>query len=74
LGQFVKLCDLSELWFKKGFNRGHRQSYAAFKSERRVPVRLEFACSRKLSPNRERPVKLKSKIKNKVPKAKASNG
>ena len=60
-----KIGDLAALWFRKGFRRGHRQSYSAFQNENQVPLNLEYECIRKLSPNQERDLILKSKIKDK---------
>lgn len=49
-----KIGDLAERWFRKGFNRGHKQSDKAFQRTGKVPRKLEYACSRNLSPNQTR--------------------
>ena len=61
-----RMGDLAEHWYRKGFNRGHRESYEAFKSEGKVPARLNVEKMRNLSPNQERQVSLKSRIKKKA--------
>lgn len=58
-----KMGDLAESWYRKGFNRGHRESYKVFTSEGEVPVRLEAKKKRTLSLNQKRHVSLKSKIR-----------
>jgi hypothetical protein len=60
-----KIGDLSELWFKRGFNRGHIESHKKFKAADRVPRTLRYTCTRDLSPGQQREVKLKSTIKSK---------
>jgi hypothetical protein len=62
-----KIGDLAERWFKRGFNRGHIESHRAFKTAAKVPRRLEYECSRELSPGQERALTLKSTIKKAKP-------
>ena len=59
-----KIGDLSERWFKKGFNRGHIESYREFGANQEVPRTLRYECTRKLSPGQNREIALKSIIKN----------
>ncbi|WP_460255566.1 hypothetical protein [Acidiphilium sp. MT5] len=67
LRQFLreKIGDLAETWFRKGFNRGHRESYAANEQGEGVPTTLEYECTRKLSPGQRRELELSSTIKTK---------
>jgi len=58
-----KVGDLAEGWFKKGFNRGHREAHGHYKEDGKVPKTLKFECRRKLSPKQERDIKLRSTIK-----------
>jgi|SRR5579883_596692 len=60
---YGKVGDLAEKWFRKGFNRGHKESYAAYLDDGVVPVRLEYLCSRNVCPNEERQITLKSTIR-----------
>lgn len=57
------LKRLSELWYKKGFNRGHKESYRAYREKGRVPRKLLFKAKREFIPNTPKDIKLKSKIK-----------
>jgi hypothetical protein len=56
--------DLNERWFRKGFNRGHIQSFEAFGDDGDVPKVLRYECNRNLFTGQERIIKLKSKLKN----------
>ena len=58
-----KIGDLSEHWFKRGFNRGHIESRKQFKETKTVPRKLKYDCSRKLSPGQNREIELESTIK-----------
>jgi hypothetical protein len=67
-----KIGDLSERWFRRGFNRGHRESYRECEDKGKVPRTLTFDCRRKLSPRQIRALTLKSTIKKKSQKSKGS--
>jgi len=58
-----KIGDLGERWFKKGFNRGHRESHKEFKVNGRVPRKLQYTCNRTLYPGQYREIELESVIK-----------
>jgi len=60
---YEQIGDLSEKWFKKGFNRGHVESYGEFKATGKVPRTLTYDCKRSLSPKQHRVINLSSKIK-----------
>jgi hypothetical protein len=52
-------------WYRRGFNRGHREAYQAFSESRRVPDVLEAEKNRKIvDAGERRKIKLKSSIKN----------
>jgi len=57
-----KIGDLAERWFRRGFNRGHIESYKAFSAEETVPQTLEFKCRRNLSPGQNRALILEHTI------------
>jgi hypothetical protein len=59
-----KIGDLNERWFRKGFNRGHIQSFEAFGDDGDVPKVLRYECNRNLFTGQERVIKLTSNIKN----------
>lgn len=67
-----KIGDLSERWFKKGFNRGHKESLREFEDKGKVPRVLTFECSRKLSPRQIRDLTLESIIEKKSKKSKST--
>jgi len=62
---YEKIGDLSERWFRKGFNRGNTESHKEFKANGKVPRTLRFDCSRSLSPRQSRKISLESEIKKK---------
>ncbi len=60
-----KVGDLAESWFKKGFNRGHKEAHKHFEEQGVVPVMLKAKAKRTLAPKQRRNVKLRSTIKTK---------
>lgn len=58
-----KIADSNERWFRKGFNRGHRESYDRFDKSGKVPKVVRFQCTRELFTDKNRSLKLKSTIK-----------
>ena len=58
-----KIGDLAEWWFRRGFNRGHIESYKKFQAEKAVPRTLEYDCLRNLSPGQNRSLTLKHTMK-----------
>jgi hypothetical protein len=67
-----KIGDLAQMWYRRGFKRGHIESHKHFKASDTVPTKLEFECRRKLSPSQERDIVLKSEIKSKHKKPKGT--
>ena len=65
-----KIGDLAQMWYRRGFRRGHIESYKHFKASDAVPGKLDFECRRNLSPSQERDIVLKSEIKSKHKKPK----
>ena len=55
-----KIGDLAERWFKRGFNRGHKESHKTFQADAMVPQTLEYKCRRNLSPGQNRTLILES--------------
>lgn len=58
-----KIGDLAESWFRKGFNRGHREAHRHFEEQGAVPTTLKTKAKRTLAPKQRRKVKLRSTIK-----------
>ncbi|MFK3871992.1 hypothetical protein [Pseudoalteromonas rhizosphaerae] len=51
-------------WYRRGFNRGHRESYSAFKEKGKVPKSLKLEKSRKIvTSGSNLKIKLRSRIK-----------
>jgi hypothetical protein len=59
---YEKLGDLAEMWYRKGFNRGHKESDEQCE-ESRVPRVLRYDATREFFTNDERAVRLKSTLK-----------
>lgn len=60
-----KIGDFGGRWYKKGFNRGHIQSYEIFEKDDLVPNVLGYTASRPIFANQKRTIQLKSEIKKK---------
>jgi len=60
-----KIGDLAESWFRKGFNRGHKEAHRHFEEQGAVPTTLKTKAKRTLAPKQRRKVKLRSTIKSK---------
>jgi hypothetical protein len=56
------LIKSSRAWYKKGFNRGHKEAFRAHKTHKRVPEMLEVEVEREFVPNTKRRVSLKSTL------------
>ena len=56
------LIKSSRSWYKKGFNRGHKEAFRAYKAHKRVPETLEVEVEREFVPNTKRRVLLKSTL------------
>ncbi len=54
------ITKASKSWYKKGFNRGHKESYRAYKRTKRVPMTLHVNVEREFIPNSPSSVPLKS--------------
>ena len=59
-----KLGDLAEMWYRKGFNRGHKESAEQCEASR-VPRVLRYDATREFFTNHDRTVRLKSTLKKK---------
>jgi hypothetical protein len=57
------LTRSSLVWYRKGFNRGHKESFREFKQKSRVPKTLSIEVEREFIPNIQNTIKLKSVIK-----------
>lgn len=55
---------VGQQWYRKGFNRGHRESYKASQDTGEVPAKLTVTKTRKLTPSSaKKTIRLTSKIK-----------
>ncbi|MDZ8120140.1 hypothetical protein [Pontiella agarivorans] len=57
------LIELATRWYKKGFNRGHKESYEKYVLKDKFPKRITTTVSRKLLPNAKEEIELGSTIK-----------
>lgn len=57
------LTGLAKTWYKKGFNRGHKESFRNFKESKEFPTEISTSVSRSLLPNSKHKIKLKSSLK-----------
>lgn len=62
------LINASKKWYKKGFNRGHIESYREFLTSKTVPRVLEVNVQREFLPNSKKEVMLKSTVKKNIVK------
>lgn len=60
------LIKSSRSWYRKGFNRGHKESYLAFKTDDQVPTILAVQVEREFLPNTKSSIKLKSTLSQSV--------
>ena len=58
-----KLADLSEMWLRRGFKRGHKVSYARFMTDRAFPRTIYYEANRELFTGKKREVRLESSVK-----------
>ena len=56
------LTNLSTVWYKKGFNRGHKESFCHFEEHNEFPMVISKKMTRELLPNTQAVVKLKSTL------------
>ena len=61
---YDKLGDFAVKWYRKGFNRGHKESHK-HRTNRKVPRTLSYDATREFFTGDERTVRLKSTLKNK---------
>ena len=54
------LIRSSELWYRKGFNRGHKESFRIWKETGQVPTKLEKQIEREFIPGTNKTVDLYS--------------
>src|SRR5690242_17537680 len=59
-----KLGDFAVKWYRKGFNRGHKESHKHY-SKGKAPRTLSYDATREFFTGDERTVHLKSTLKNK---------
>ncbi|GLO51023.1 hypothetical protein D3C76_1354110 [compost metagenome] len=56
--------EVGKQWYRKGFNRGHRQAYEAFSETDNVPRKLKASKVRQFTPSSKHiSVKLRSTLK-----------
>jgi hypothetical protein len=56
------LVKSSRTWYKKGFSRGHRESFREWKHSRRVPSILRVHVEREFIPDKSSSINLESKL------------
>ena len=56
------LIEASRSWYKKGFNRGHKEAFRAYRAQNCVPAVLKVDVERAFVPNTKRRVPLKSTL------------
>ncbi|HUW97417.1 MAG TPA: hypothetical protein VMV40_01050 [Acidiferrobacter sp.] len=56
------LIKSSRSWYKKGFNRGHKEAFRAHKKDNVVPILLAVDVEREFVPNATRTVPLASTL------------
>ncbi|MDA8118697.1 MAG: hypothetical protein M0Z85_01300 [Gammaproteobacteria bacterium] len=56
------LIKSSRSWYKKGFNRGHKEAFREYKAHKQVPDVLMAEVEREFVPNTKRRVPLKSTL------------
>jgi len=55
--------EVGQQWYKKGFNRGHKEAYKHYLETKRVPRRLRKEIRRKfVAASKSHPIKLSSRI------------
>ena len=57
------LAEFAAHWYRRGFNRGHRESYELFEDTGAVPKALRAKVKRDLFAGNRKSVKLRSRIK-----------
>lgn len=57
------LAEFAARWYRKGFNRGHRESFQSYAETGKVPKSMRAKVKRDLFGGRRKSVKLKSRIK-----------
>lgn len=57
------LIDIAKTWYKKGFNRGHKESFRNFTEQGDFPIEISTNVSRSLIPNSTQSIRLKSSLK-----------
>ncbi len=58
-----KIADLNLHWFRRGFNRGHKESLRHFHDDGEVPAKLRYEGHRTLFTGHKRKLVLKSTLK-----------
>jgi len=62
-----KIADSNLLWYGKGFNRGHRESFRIFHEDGQVPRTIQYECERELFTDLKREIILESTIEKAAP-------
>ena len=62
----IKIGDLAESLFRKGYKLGHREAHRHFEEQGVVPTTLKTKAKRRLAPKQRRRLKLRSTIKSKT--------
>ena len=57
------LAEFAARWYRKGFNRGHRESFQSFEETGKVPKLMRAKVKRDLFGGTRKAVKLNSRIK-----------
>jgi hypothetical protein len=57
------LEEFAARWYRRGFNRGHRESYERYEATGAVPKALRAKVKRDLFSGKAQKLKLKSKIR-----------
>ena len=57
------LTDIAKTWYKKGFNRGHKESFRNFSEQSEFPTEISITVSRSLIPDSKQKIRLKSSLK-----------
>lgn len=59
----ASLTELSTRWYKKGFNRGHKECFSHLEKQEEFPMTIRKTLKREFLPNSQAVVKLKSTLK-----------
>lgn len=60
---YRKIADANEYWYRRGFNRGHRESFACLRDTGKIPNVLKYECTREFFTNRKRDIEMNSRLR-----------